>query len=164
LWDNASKIRSKIKDREALSKRIEALNKQTNYEVDPLMEKREYQRLTNAINEELFPPCMKLLLKGAKEDGRKRSIFILINFLRKMGWEFNDIERRLLDWNKLNYEPLREEYIKSVVNRSKGQKEEILPPNCDNPNYYKGMAVCQPDFFCRGIKNPIQNVGRKLKK
>lgn len=148
------------------SKKIikEDFKKQINNETNSLREKREYELPTTAINEELFPPCMHLLLKGSKEDGRKRSVFILINFLRKMGWDFNEIERRLLEWNKLNYEPLREGYIKSQVNWSKRQKEEILPPNCDNVSYYKSMAVCQPDFFCRGIKNPMQNVMKKIKK
>ena len=151
---------------DANSKKIikEDIKKQINKETNSLREKREYEIPKNAINEELFPPCMQLLMKGVKEDGRKRSIFIFINFLKKMGWSLEQIETRLLEWNKLNYEPLREGYIKSQVNWNKRQKEDILPPNCDNPSYYKGMSVCNPEFFCRGIKNPVQNVMRKLKK
>ena len=126
-------------------------------------EKKEYELPKVAINEDLFPPCMKLLLNGAKQDGRKRSIFILINFLKKMGWSLDLIQIRLLEWNKLNYEPLREGYIVSQISWHKRQKQDILPPNCDNPSYYKGMLVCQPDFFCNNIKNPVQQVSKKLK-
>lgn len=126
-------------------------------------EKKEYELPKIAINEELFPPCIKILLNGIKSDGRKRTIFILVNFLKKMGWSLDLIQTRLLEWNKLNYEPLREGYIISQISWHKRQKENVLPPNCDNLNYYKGMLVCHPEFFCNNIKNPVQNVNRKLK-
>ena len=131
---------------------------------EKILAKREYEIPQIAIKEDLFPPCIKLILNGINQDGRKRSIFILINFLKKMGWSLDQIQARLLEWNKLNYEPLREGYIISQISWHKRQKENILPPNCDNQNYYKEMLVCQPDFHCKYIKNPVQQVMKKINK
>ena len=41
---------------------------------------KEYDELSEAIFEENFPPCIKIGLKGLK-DGKKRFLFILINYL-----------------------------------------------------------------------------------
>ncbi len=127
-------------------------------------QKKEYEIPKIAIKEDLFPPCIKLLLQGVQQDGRKRAIFILINFFKKMGWSLDQIQARLLEWNKVNYEPLREGYIISQVNWHKRQKQDILPPNCDNPSYYTGMLICKPDFWCRNIKNPVQQTMKKINK
>ncbi|MEK6936454.1 MAG: hypothetical protein AABW58_00105 [Nanoarchaeota archaeon] len=127
-------------------------------------QKKEYEVPKIAIKEDLFPPCVKLILQGVQQDGRKRAVFILINFLKKMGWSLDQIQARLLEWNKVNYEPLREGYIISQINWHKKQKQEILPPNCDNPSYYTGMLVCKPDFYCRNIKNPVQQTMKKINK
>lgn len=124
--------------------------------------KTVYTDPTVAIKEEFFPPCMKLLLEGVKEDGRKRGVFILINFLKKMGWSLEEVEAALLKWNAKNNEPLREGYIRSQINWHKRQKQGILPPNCDNQAYYKGMGICKPDGLCTKIKNPVQYAKRKL--
>ncbi|MDP3027662.1 MAG: hypothetical protein Q8N63_08200, partial [Nanoarchaeota archaeon] len=79
-----------------------------------------------------FPPCIVNCLKGLKEDGRKRAVFIMINFLRHMGYDFDKIKTILLEWNVNNYEKLREGYIISQISWFKMQKNLILPPNCDN--------------------------------
>ena len=131
---------------------------------DLIQAKKEYELPKIAIKEDLFPPCIKLILNGVQQDGRKRAIFILINFLKKMGWSLDQIQARLLEWNKLNYEPLRDGYIISQVSWHKRQKQDILPPNCDNQSYYKGMLVCKPDFFCKYIKNPVQQTMKKINK
>lgn len=116
-----------------------------------------------AIKQEQFPPCIKVMLGGIKEDGRKRSIFVLINFLQHMGWKLQDIESTLLKWNKSNYEPLREGYIKSQVNWFRKQNTKpILPPNCSNEAYYKSIGACKPDNWCKKIKNPVNYVTRRL--
>ena len=64
---------------------------------------REYEELTDAIPEVLFPPCMKKMLEGL-EDGKKRAIFMIINFLKSVGWEYDKIEVRISEWNKKNVE------------------------------------------------------------
>jgi len=42
---------------------------------------REFERPEDAIPEKYFPPTIKNILEGL-EDGRKRGLFILINFYR----------------------------------------------------------------------------------
>ncbi len=115
---------------------------------------RDYELPEKAVNKEMFPPCIQLILKGLS-DGRKRSVFILNNFLKTQGWENHDIKRELLNWNKKNEESLPEQYINSQLNWSKKNKDERFPPpNCDNKSYYVDIGVCKPDHFCKRIKNP----------
>lgn len=106
------------------------------------------------ISDEIFPPCIKKILEGMKHDGRKRALFILLGYFRNLGLEINDIETRVLEWNKKNYQPLRESYIKTQVNWFKRQ-EKRLPPNCALQAYYKDVGVCMPDALCRYVKNPV---------
>ena len=122
------------------------------YEAD-IKKDFEEIKIESAIKEEFFPPCIKKLLEGIV-DGRKRGVFILINFLGKIGWEKKEIEQYLLKWNKeKNTEPLRENYITGQLRYFKpGEK---LPPNCSNEGYYKGMGICLPDNLCKKIKNPV---------
>lgn len=108
-----------------------------------------------AIGEEHFPPCIKLIFEGL-EDGRKRSCFALINFLLSCGWEPDIIEKRLMEWNQKNKEPLRDQYILGQLRYTKQQRKIMPPPSCSNPNYYKGVLVCKPDELCARIKNPLQ--------
>jgi len=119
---------------------------------------RNYDETVQEIPEDLFPPCVKLMLKGLK-DGKKRTLFILLNFLTSAGWSYEKIEERLHEWNKLNYEPLRETLIKTHISYHKLNKKKILPPNCPshtNAQYYRDMGLCHPDSLCRTIKNPVQ--------
>jgi hypothetical protein len=124
---------------------------------------REYEELKEAIAEEHFPPCIKLLSKGMSQDGRKRAVFILMNFLQNVGWDQQRIEKYIGEWNKKNYEPLKEGYIISQLNyRKRGMK--IMPPNCDNVAYYKDIGVCVPDNFCSTIRNPVNYAIKKGRK
>lgn len=120
-----------------------------------------YEVPKTAIKPEFFPPCFKLLLDGLKSDGRKRSLFMIINFLRNSGYSFELIDNMLSEWNKKNYEPLKEGYIKSQLSWFKKQNKLILPPNCDNKNYYVAINICKPDNFCKKIKNPVNYAKRK---
>ncbi|MEM2933115.1 MAG: hypothetical protein QXK80_02110 [Candidatus Pacearchaeota archaeon] len=117
------------------------------------------------INEEIYPPCIRIILEGMKQDGRKRALFILINFLRSLGLDYENIEKRIEEWNKKNYKPLKENYIVTQLNWFKKQ-EVKLPPNCnlDLPqSWYKELGVCMPDFLCHKIKNPVNYVVLKSK-
>ncbi len=116
-----------------------------------------------AIKSDYFPPCMLSLMSGVKEDGRKRAVFILANFLQSVGWSMEEVEKFLLEWNKRNKEPLREGYIMSQISWFKRQKKTVLPPNCDNPGYYKTMGVKCEDGICSMCKNPVNYVFRRLK-
>ena len=100
------------------------------------------------------------------KDGKKRSLFILINFLTSVGWNYEEIKERLDTWNKTNLEQLRENLLVTHINYHKQQKKNVLPPNCPKrennipithqQNYYVDLQFCQPDGLCARIKNPVQ--------
>ena len=136
--------------------------KKSNY-----VEERKFERVFEmpkvAVKPDFFPPCILKLMTGVKEDGRKRAIFVLANFLQSVGWSLEDVEAFLLDWNKKNYEPLREGYVRSQVSWYKRQKKVVFPPNCDNSNYYKTMGVKCEDSICNMCKNPVNYVFKRLR-
>jgi len=127
-----------------------SLEKQKEYEKP----EKKFEALTEALPEKFFPPCIKNILKGL-EDGRKRSLFILTNFLTSVGWDYERIEELFKKWNEKNQEPLREVLIKGQIRYHKQKKKKILPPNCQNKMYYIDMRICTPDNLCQKIKNPV---------
>ena len=109
---------------------------------------------------ESYPPCIKCILEGMKQDGRKRALFILMNFFKSISLGNEEIKQKIEEWNKLNHKPLKQGYI--LAQLSWFSKSKIrLPPNCDKP-YYKDIAACHPDNFCPKIKNPVKYVSEKL--
>jgi DNA primase catalytic subunit len=123
-------------------------------EIKELVEKkREFEPITDAVPEQYFPPCIQLISQGLK-DGRKRALFVIINFLSSCGWPYDRIENYLVEWNKKNAEPLREINILGQLRYHKTMKKRALPPNCDNKAYMVDLGVCKPDGFCSKIKNP----------
>ncbi len=142
---------------------VQALDFDVKLEEEKEHQKKEYDelKLTSPIKEEFFPPCMKLLLQGIG-DGKKRGVFILMNYLGKIGWNKEEIEAYLKKWNSTNKEPLREVYIKGQLHGFKAGDK--LPPNCNNDAYYKGIGICKPDNFCPRIKNPVNYTILKWKR
>ncbi|MGM5484717.1 MAG: DNA primase small subunit domain-containing protein [Nanobdellota archaeon] len=122
----------------------------------------DVDELAEAIPEEYFPPCIKSILVGL-EDGRKRALFVLTNFLSSVGWSHEDIEKRILQWNEDNPKTLREGDVKSHLKYHKQRKETVMPPNCDNEGYYPNIGVCKEDNLCRKVKNPVQYAKIKAK-
>ncbi len=118
----------------------------------------EFLGSPTAVQERFFPPCIKNILKGLS-DGRKRSVFILTNFLTSAGWGYDDIEALLREWNKKNSEPLREVNIVGQVKYHKRLSRKIPPPNCRKR--YEELGVCAPDSFCAKIKNPANYAIKK---
>jgi len=116
--------------------------------------------LTEALPPELFPPCITIILNGLA-DGRKRAAFILVNFLRSVGYDYPAIEKMVEEWNKKNKEPLREVVWRGQVQYHKQQAKQALPPNCKNLAYMVAIGVCRPDNFCSAIKNPAQYAKKK---
>tara|TARA_Y100000310_G_scaffold342247_1_gene444622 strand:- start:30803 stop:32143 length:1341 start_codon:yes stop_codon:yes gene_type:complete len=122
--------------------------------------KKEFEIPESAMPEDFFPPCIKKLNSGLA-DGKKRALFVLINFLTSLGWAYDDIEKYLREWNKKNEEPLRENYLVGQLRYHKAQKKKILPPNCNNSMYYVDVGICKPDNLCSKIKNPVSYALRK---
>ena len=100
----------------------------------------------------VYPPCIDLIMQGLK-DGKKRAVFILINYFRSLGLDWEELEQKLESWNKLNQPELKAGYIQSQLAWNQRQKQR-LPPNCSG-DWYKGIAVCSPDNLCSKIKNPV---------
>lgn len=120
--------------------------------------------ITTKVPADRFPPCMKII-EGGLQDGKKRAVFILINFLRSMKWEWEEIEAYLGDWNKKNTPPLPEQYLVTSV-RYYRNKKHFPPPNCTQ-EWYVSMGVCKPDAVCgsrESIKNPVNYPFRKRKR
>lgn len=120
------------------------------------------ERPKRSIAERYFPPCIQCILQGLC-DGRKRSLFVLINFLRCMGWEWDMVERKLQEWNERNTPALRSAYLRTQLRWHAQQTKEFLPPNCDHPNFYREFGVCKPDELCKRVKNPVNYPWLKLK-
>lgn len=117
-----------------------------------------HSTITEEISEEYFPPCIKKILLGLK-DGRKRSLFILINFLRTCGWGRKSIETLIHNWNEKNFEKLRENIVVSQVNYHTSRKDIVPPPNCRQ--HYQELGVCFPEELCNTITNPVMYAIRK---
>ena len=114
----------------------------------------EFETPDEAIDEKHFPPTIKNILEGL-EDGRKRGLFILINFYLTVGYEIENIRPKIWDWNDRNEEPLREAYIKSQLRWHQNREETIPPPNYDSNGYYKDMQVYEGDNLEQKVKNPV---------
>ncbi|MEK6921566.1 MAG: thyroglobulin type-1 repeat-containing protein, partial [Nanoarchaeota archaeon] len=144
LPDNAVK-----EEKEAFAKKITTAADGTDEET-----------LQHALPVEFFPPCMKLGLQGLK-DGKKRFMFMLVNFLLSVGYDYAAIDAILDEWNKKNPEPLRDVLLKGQVRYAQQTRKKVMPPNCDNQGYYKDMQICHPDGLCGRIKNPAQYAKRR---
>ena len=149
---------------------VEAFDFHAKETVKAITQDKEFAAPENALPEELFPPCIKFILKGL-EDGRKRALFILLNYFTSIGWDYDKIEKRLMEWNSKNKEPMREILFLSQIKYHKQNQKKILPPNCpkrennipmmNQQNYYTDLRFCYPDNFCAKIKNPTQYTTKK---
>ncbi len=114
------------------------------------------------IEEEDFPPSIKYILDGLS-DGRKRSVFILITFFRGCGWDFEEIEERLYEWNKENKPALPRNYIDGQLRWFARQNRKILPPNYDSNGFYKDMNIPIEKEVRTNAKNPLVYAHRMAK-
>ncbi|MBN1924121.1 MAG: hypothetical protein JW791_05185 [Nanoarchaeota archaeon] len=128
--------------------RLEQQKKKTNYSTGT------YTKSFYKIPEEDYPPCIKIILKGL-EDGKKRALFILINYFKSANYTPEEIENIITEWNKKNKEPLREQYIKAQLSWINKRQGEYLPPNCNSLMYYSDLGICKKDEICEEIKNPL---------
>jgi len=169
LWKvkvNTKFLAEEPKLAEASSLLVEALDWSEKYRSGKDEEKVEYKgsrKKLKKVPKKYFPPCITKMLGGLK-DGRKRSVFVLITFLQNMGWPWEKIEKELEEWNKRNPKPLPKNYVKTQLRWHQRQPRNLLPPNCDNDNYYKNILGEVKDNCCEGLKNPVNYVFRWLKR
>ncbi|MCK4997003.1 hypothetical protein KAS08_01745 [Candidatus Pacearchaeota archaeon] len=109
-----------------------------------------------AITDDMFPPIIKKLLKGIPTDGRKRALGLLLSFFTSLEFPQDYIEERIREWNKKNYQPIKEGYIRAQIMWA--LKNKRLPPNYDKP-IYKEFGITSPPE--PGMKNPINYTLRK---
>jgi len=114
--------------------------------------RRERAAFKGAIPREDFPVCIQQILNGL-QDGKKRSLFILITFLRSCGWAWNDIETTIEEWNLKNSPQLRENYIRGQLRWHRQQKRKILPPNYEAKGWYIDIGLNDPET--EKLKNPV---------
>ncbi|MFH0752195.1 MAG: hypothetical protein V1914_01205 [archaeon] len=156
-------LERELKEKEARELIIQAFDwhsKQTlreklNEEPSETKTPTNYEPTTIPINEDKFPDCIKKILAGNMEDGRKRALFILLRFLRNVGWSVEAIDNKIKEWNKTHQEPINESYIVTQLMWHKRQKNLILPPNCTNNNYYQDLQLCSGNNVCMRYKNPV---------
>ncbi|MEX0920969.1 MAG: DNA primase small subunit domain-containing protein [Candidatus Pacearchaeota archaeon] len=125
-----------------------------------IKERIEYKplKVTN-LSEDIMPPSIKKILEGIG-DGRKRALFIILNFFRSIGMDKDEIEKRIKDWNEKNEAPLKEGYIKSQLLWS--YRNKVVPPPNYDKDYYKGIGITPTDEELR-YKNPLNYVSSKNK-
>ncbi|MEM5812837.1 MAG: DNA primase small subunit domain-containing protein [Candidatus Aenigmatarchaeota archaeon] len=145
-------------EKEAINLLIDALEWSAKIEKSTLIVKKEKKQKSDEIfmkkvPEGLFPPCIKNILRGL-QDGKKRSTFTLISFLRMMNWSKEEIEAKLDEWNRRNIPSLSSSFINSQLNWHFRQ-ERIFPSNCESDLFYKSIGICTPDEICKEIKNPM---------
>ena len=108
------------------------------------------------IDSSMFPPIIKKILKGIPQDGRKRALSLLLAFFTTLEFPQEYIEQKITEWNKKNYQPLKENYIKPQITWF--IKNKRLPPNYDKP-IYKEFGINSPPE--PNLKNPINYTIKK---
>lgn len=109
-----------------------------------------------SITEDIFPPIIKKILKGIPQDGRKRALGLLLAFFTSLEFPQDFIEEKINDWNKKNYQPIKEGYVRAQIMWA--MKNKRLPPNYDKP-IYKEFGITSPPE--PGMKNPINYTLKK---
>ncbi|MEK6872265.1 MAG: hypothetical protein AABX16_05155 [Nanoarchaeota archaeon] len=126
----------------------------------PQQSKKEFNKIIIPNpTENIFPPQIKLILQGIKQDGRKRALFVLLSFFKSLGVADSEIEKRIFAWNEKNYLPLKNGYIQSQLVWYK-RNPARLPPNFANP-IYKDLGVDKPDALALKTKNPVSYAIKK---
>ncbi|MEM5811694.1 MAG: hypothetical protein QXG91_03080 [Candidatus Aenigmatarchaeota archaeon] len=127
--------------------------------------KKSERKMRKEIPQKYFPPCIKTILNGL-EDGRKRGLFLLVNFLKRCGYTNEKIIEIIEKWNEKNVNPLPSRYVASQAKYYLERREEAyVLPSCNRAEYYDDTKFCKPDEICENkkIKNPLNYPFRKMK-
>jgi len=123
-----------------------------------------YEEFREKIPEKYFPESIHKILSAEYNDGKKRAIFVLKNFLSSVGWSYDEIEKLLIEWNEKFTEPLRESILKGQLINLKLQLSQgkiLMPPNYSNNNFYSDIIGTHPDYT--KAKNPVSLAIRRYK-
>jgi len=153
------------KEGEATELLLQALEWKSKQPKEIIKEIRIGPKSKTPVLEEFFPPCFKLILNGLS-DGKKRSLFSLLAFLRNMNWSQEDIEKRIKEWNMKNSTPLPERFIKTQLKWHFRQNRNLMAANCTSELFYDNIGVCKPDKICdlKNIKNPVNYPFRLMRR
>ena len=146
------KFLSKCDEKEASKLIMQAFDWNKRLPQTEIKIQKQYSEITQKISMELFPSSIKKGLLGL-EDGKKRFLFIILNFLKSLNYNHEEIEKLIEEWNKKNKMPLKEGYIKSQLIWHKRQNK-ILPPNYSNKAYYDDIGLKPKDNELK-FKNPV---------
>lgn len=158
-----------VKEEEATELLIQALD-HASKEISKMQKTQEQKKSADNFKEfdeivfkdltpEFYPPSIKFILNGMKSDGRKRALFILLNFFRSLKFNNDKIEKIIEEWNQKNYRPLEQNYIKSQISWHTKAKSR-LPPNFDKPHYKEiGITLTNEEL---SSKNPVSYVTKKI--
>ncbi len=113
---------------------------------------QDYSIPEDSLGKEYFPPPIKRILDGL-EDGRKRALFILVTFLRHVGYDWDSIEKEVWDWNDRNKEALRDNYVKSQLQWHRNQEDVRMPPNFGSKGWYKDLGLIDQDKDRKMLEN-----------
>ena len=111
------------------------------------------------ITEAMFPPIIKIILKGIPSDGRKRALSLLLSFYSSLEFPKEYMQEKIEEWNEKNYHPLKAGYIRAQIDWY--SKNKRLPPNYDKA-IYKEFGINRPPE--PGMKNPINYTIKKAMK
>ena len=143
------------------SEDVKEEGKRVTFDKDNIKEKIKLENVpVERIKEEFYPPVINKILLGMN-DGKKRALFILINFFKSLGYSLEDVEKKINDWNKKNNPLLKKGYIDAQLLWHSKHKA-VLPPNFDN-EIYKGIGVFELDDLSMKVKNPVAYVTRKAR-
>lgn len=136
--------------------KTEGLDKEVEKKASGKYENYKTVKLEN-LKDSQFPPSILKILEGV-HDGRKRALFVLINFFRSIGVPKEDFEKKIFEWNDKNEVPLRKAYINAQLSWSYNHK--IVPPPNFDKDYYRGIGI-EPTGEEINMKNPVNFVIKK---
>ncbi len=150
------------KENEAKELLTQALDWGRTQKNEPTKEnKTAYEEIKIDRSRITYPMSIQQMLNGMG-DGKKRALFVLINFFNYLGFSKEETEKKLSEWNGKNKPQLKEGYIKSQVEWT-FRHGKRLPPNFDNDGYYKGIGINVSAEELK-YKNPVNYVMQRQKK
>ncbi len=114
------------------------------------------------INEEAFPPCIKLMINETKSGHglAHQARFAMTSFLLKIGMSIDDILN--LFSSSPDFDPEIARYQIEHIAGLRGSRTPYTPPSC---SYLRTIGLCVPDDeLCDKISHPLNYYKRKLKK